>query len=99
MPYLKFEPRGRLTARSVYERALQSLVAVGRVSWRALLYKVAQILDELVRGRKTAHTQREQDPAARVAILVAVCVELLADLTVDLVPQLGPQNPDANNEV
>ena len=84
--HLKFEPAGRLVAGAVAEGPPQSLVTVGRVAGRAFADEAAQVLDEVLRGREAADTERQQDPAARVRRFGGVVGQLLTDLTVDLVP-------------
>lgn len=43
----------------------------------------------MLAGREDAQTERQQDPAAHVAVATQVLLRLLADLTVDLVSNRG----------
>ena len=43
-------------------------------------------LHEALTRRKNTQTERQQDPAAEVAVAIVVFLKLLADLTVNLIP-------------
>ena len=65
----------------------QPFLAVRGVPGRALADEATQVLDEAVGRRETAHTEREQHPAASVRGLGWILSELLTNLAVDLVPR------------